>query len=163
MAIVLGGLAAVTALARNGLASAASGAGGSTVRRLAGAAPLASAVVIIAVGVATTVGALGNLYGVLDDQHRARLAGRVAGIRGRSGRGNSVSCTVDDAGPRERIRDGDREALGELYDRHAAQAFAVAFRVRVIDRPPKTSSTTRSSPSGSDDRSIRAGGSERGC
>jgi nickel/cobalt transporter (NicO) family protein len=61
MAMVLGGLAAVTALARNGLAGAASGPGGPAARRLAGAAPLASAVVIIAVGVATTVGALGSL------------------------------------------------------------------------------------------------------
>ncbi len=36
---------------------------------------------------------------------------------------------MDDAGLAGRIRDGDREALGELYDRHAAQALAVAFRV----------------------------------
>jgi nickel/cobalt transporter (NicO) family protein len=61
MAIVLGGLAAVTALARNSLAGAASGPGWPAVRRLAGAAPLASALVIIVVGVATTVGALGSL------------------------------------------------------------------------------------------------------
>ena len=61
MAIVLGGLAAVTAVARNGLAEAASRPGASGIRRLAGAAPLASALVIIVVGVATTVGALGSL------------------------------------------------------------------------------------------------------
>ena len=36
---------------------------------------------------------------------------------------------VDDAGLAGRIRDGDRQALGELYDREAGQAFAVAFRV----------------------------------
>ena len=36
---------------------------------------------------------------------------------------------MDDADLAGRIRNGDREALGELYDRHAAQAFAVAFRV----------------------------------
>ncbi len=38
-------------------------------------------------------------------------------------------AVVDDAGLAGRIRGGDREALGELYDRHAAQALAVAFRV----------------------------------
>ena len=38
-------------------------------------------------------------------------------------------AVVEDAGLAGRIRDGDREALGELYDRHAAQAMAVAFRV----------------------------------
>jgi RNA polymerase sigma-70 factor, ECF subfamily len=38
-------------------------------------------------------------------------------------------ATVDDAGLAIRIRDGDRDALGELYDVHAAQAFAVAYRV----------------------------------
>ncbi len=61
MAIVLGGLAAVTALARNGLADAATKPGASGIRRLVGAAPLASAVVIIVMGVATTVGALSSL------------------------------------------------------------------------------------------------------
>ncbi len=61
MAVVLGGLAAITALARNGLADAAGKPGASGLRRLAGAAPLASALVIIVVGVATTVGALGSL------------------------------------------------------------------------------------------------------
>ncbi len=61
MAIVLGGLAAVTALARNGLADAATQPGATGLRRLAGTAPLVSAVVIIMVGVATTVGAIGSL------------------------------------------------------------------------------------------------------
>jgi ABC-type nickel/cobalt efflux system permease component RcnA len=61
MAAVLGGLAAATALARRGLAESATGHHGSRISRLAGAVPLASAVVIIMVGVVTTVGALGNL------------------------------------------------------------------------------------------------------
>lgn len=38
-------------------------------------------------------------------------------------------AAVDDARLARRIRDGDREALGELYDIHAAQAFSVAYRV----------------------------------
>ena len=61
MAIVLGGLAAVTALARNGLTDAAERRGTSRLRRLGSAAPLASALIIIVVGVATTVGAIGSL------------------------------------------------------------------------------------------------------
>lgn len=36
---------------------------------------------------------------------------------------------VDDAGLAERMRDGDREALGAFYDLYASQAFAVAVRV----------------------------------
>lgn len=39
------------------------------------------------------------------------------------------SEVVDNAGLAGRIRGGDREALGELYDRHAGQALAVAFRI----------------------------------
>jgi RNA polymerase sigma-70 factor (ECF subfamily) len=41
--------------------------------------------------------------------------------------------TLDDSLLAERIRDGDREALGELYDRYASIAFALALRV-VRDR-----------------------------
>lgn len=36
---------------------------------------------------------------------------------------------VDDAGLAERMRNGDREALGAFYDLHAPQAFAVAVRI----------------------------------
>jgi RNA polymerase sigma-70 factor (ECF subfamily) len=38
-------------------------------------------------------------------------------------------ATVDDAGLAERMRGGDREAVGELYDRYAPHAFAVAVRI----------------------------------
>jgi RNA polymerase sigma-70 factor (ECF subfamily) len=37
--------------------------------------------------------------------------------------------TVDDASLVRRLRSGDREALGELYDRHASVALAVALRI----------------------------------
>jgi RNA polymerase sigma-70 factor (ECF subfamily) len=40
---------------------------------------------------------------------------------------------IDDTLLAERIRDGDREALGELYDRYASLALALALRV-VTDR-----------------------------
>ena len=56
---------------------------------------------------------------------------------------------MDDAALAGRIRNGDREALGELYDRHAPQAFAVAFGSSATSPRPRTSSTTPSSPSGS--------------
>lgn len=36
---------------------------------------------------------------------------------------------VDDAGLAERMRNGDREALGAFYDLYAPQAFAVAVRI----------------------------------
>jgi RNA polymerase sigma-70 factor (ECF subfamily) len=36
---------------------------------------------------------------------------------------------VDDASLVRRLRSGDREALGELYDRHASVALAVALRI----------------------------------
>jgi RNA polymerase sigma-70 factor (ECF subfamily) len=36
---------------------------------------------------------------------------------------------VDDASLVRRLRSGDREALGELYDRHAPVALAVALRI----------------------------------
>jgi len=36
---------------------------------------------------------------------------------------------VDDAGLAERMRSGDREALGAFYDLYAPQAFAVAVRI----------------------------------
>lgn len=37
--------------------------------------------------------------------------------------------STDDASLARRIRSGDRDALGELYDRHASVALAVALRV----------------------------------
>jgi ABC-type nickel/cobalt efflux system permease component RcnA len=61
MAIVLGGLAAITGLVRTRLTRAEGPAGLPTARRLAGAAPLVSAVVIMAVGAVTAIGALGSL------------------------------------------------------------------------------------------------------
>ena len=36
---------------------------------------------------------------------------------------------VDDAALAERMRGGDREAVGEFYDRYASQAYAVAVRI----------------------------------
>jgi RNA polymerase sigma-70 factor (ECF subfamily) len=36
---------------------------------------------------------------------------------------------VDDAALAERMRGGDREAVGEFYDRHAPQAYAIAVRI----------------------------------
>jgi ABC-type nickel/cobalt efflux system permease component RcnA len=61
MAIVLGGLAAITGIARSRLTRAGGRAGLPTARRLAGAAPIVSAVVIMAVGALTAIGALGSL------------------------------------------------------------------------------------------------------
>lgn len=43
--------------------------------------------------------------------------------------GRYPSLVDDDALLAERIRDGDREALGELYDRYASLALALALRV----------------------------------
>jgi RNA polymerase sigma-70 factor, ECF subfamily len=37
--------------------------------------------------------------------------------------------STDDASLARRLRSGDREALGELYDRHASVALAVALRI----------------------------------
>lgn len=61
MAIVLGGLAAVTGIARSRLAGATARVGLPSARRLAAAAPLVSAMAIMAVGAVTTIGALGSL------------------------------------------------------------------------------------------------------
>jgi ABC-type nickel/cobalt efflux system permease component RcnA len=61
MALVLGGLAAVTGLARSRLTRTSGRIGRPAARRLAGAAPIASAVVIMAVGAVTAIGALGSL------------------------------------------------------------------------------------------------------
>ena len=61
MAIVLGGVAALTGMAGSRLLMATQRAGGPFARRLAGAAPLVSATVIMAVGAVTAIGALGSL------------------------------------------------------------------------------------------------------
>jgi len=44
-----------------------------------------------------------------------------------------IATSYDDASLTQRIRSGDREALGELYDRYASVALATALRV-VSDR-----------------------------
>ena len=38
-------------------------------------------------------------------------------------------ATVDDASLADRMRGGDREAVGEFYDRYAPQAYALAVRI----------------------------------
>lgn len=45
----------------------------------------------------------------------------------------NAAASHDDASVTQRIRSGDREALGELYDRYASVALATALRV-VADR-----------------------------
>lgn len=61
MAIALGSVAALTGLAGSRLARVTQRAGGPLARRLAAAAPLVSAAVVMAVGAVTAIGALGSL------------------------------------------------------------------------------------------------------
>jgi ABC-type nickel/cobalt efflux system permease component RcnA len=61
MAVVLAGLAAIAVIARQHLAANAETRGGSRLRRLVGALPLASALLIMVAGTVATLGAIGSL------------------------------------------------------------------------------------------------------